>query len=110
MIFKKLGILAALCMAANTYALTPSDTPDIEIFMSGASAQDNNIELLFNQLCLAGTLDIFRDNSNAASPGRAHRAFFCRIDNNQVPGLNITTPAVLFHKRSTGGSAQGVNP
>ncbi|MGH8557674.1 MAG: hypothetical protein ACRESZ_09480, partial [Methylococcales bacterium] len=42
--------------------------------------------------------------------GRAHRAFFCRIDNNQVPGLNITTPAVLFHKRSTGGSAQGVNP
>ncbi|MGH8551372.1 MAG: hypothetical protein ACRERU_22740 [Methylococcales bacterium] len=110
MVFKKLGILAAACIAANTYALPPTDAPDIEIFMSGASAQDNNIETLFNQLCVSGTLDIFRDNSNPARPGREHRAFFCNLDSSQVPGLSLTNPAVLFHKRSAGGSALGVNP
>ncbi len=108
MMFKKLGILATACLAANAYALSPTDSPDIEIFMSGASAQDNNIEALFGQLCVAGTLDIFRDNS--ANPGSAHRAFFCNINSSQVPGLSLTNPAVLFHKRSAGGSAQGVNP
>ncbi|MGH8499266.1 MAG: hypothetical protein ACRERV_10735, partial [Methylococcales bacterium] len=108
MICKKLGILATACLAANTYALSPSDSPDIEIFMSGASAQDSNIETLFDQLCMAGTLDIFRDNSS--NPGSAHRAFFCNIDSAQVPGLSLTNPAVLFHKRSAGGSAQGVSP
>ncbi len=108
MIFKKLGILAAACFAASAYALPPTETPDVEIFMSGASAQDNNIEALFRQLCVAGTLDIFRDNS--PSPGSAHRAFFCNVDSAQVTGLSLTNPKVLFHKRSAGGSAQGVNP
>lgn len=109
MVLKKLGILAAALFAASAYALPPTEVPDIEIFMSGATAQDFNIESLFNQLCMSGTLDIFRDD--AASPGKAHRAFFCTIDSSQVQGgLSLLNPKVLFHKRSAGGSAQGVNP
>ena len=107
---KRLGIAATLSVAANAYALGPNDSPDIEIFMSGASAQDGNIETLFEQLCVPGTLDIYRDNSSASSPGKAHRAIFCNVDNTKVDGLSLTNPKVLFHKRSAGGSAQGVNP
>ncbi len=110
MIFKRLCILITACLAGNAYALPPTDPVSMEIFMAGASAQDNNIEALFKQLCLTGTLDIFRDIDNPASPGRKHRAFFCRVDSSKVPGLQFANPNVLFHKRSDGGSAQGVNP
>lgn len=109
---KHAGILAGALLSSNALALDPNDpnlpTP-VEIWVSGASAQDNFIETLFPQICRAGTLDIMRDISNPARPGRAHRAFYCTVDNTLVDGLNADVN-VVFHKRSAGGSAQGVNP
>jgi len=108
---KKVSVaVSAALISTSAFALSPTTTPDIEIFMSGASAQDKGIAALFGDLCVAGTLDTYKDIANPAKPGKAHSAFFCNIDSAKVPGLSITNPKVLFHKRSAGGSAQGVNP
>ncbi|QJD30274.1 hypothetical protein [Methylococcus geothermalis] len=92
------------------WAHPPSVSPDIEIFMSGATAQDLNVRQLFEQLCVDGTRDEYLDNSVPANPGSAHTAIFCTLDSTKVNGLSVNNPKVLFHKRSAGGSAQGVNP
>jgi len=91
-------------------ALPPTDVPDIEIFASGATAQDKNIGQLFGELCVTGSLDTYKDTSNPSNPGSAHTAYFCTLDSSKVTGLSASNPKVLFHKRAAGGSAQGVNP
>lgn len=99
----------------GVFAHAPTVVPDIEIFMSGATAQDKALAALFTNLCDAGTLDVYKDNTKAGSEGKDHSAYFCTLNSTSVPGLTIngapaTTAKVLFHKRSAGGSAQGVNP
>ncbi|CAI8844548.1 hypothetical protein [Methylococcus capsulatus] len=101
---------SSLGFCAQGWALEPGVSPDIEIFMSGASAQDGNVRQLFEELCVGGTLDVYFDNSNPSNPGSAHTAIFCQIDSSKVTGLSVNNPKVLFHKRSAGGSAQGVGP
>ncbi|WP_133718398.1 type 2 periplasmic-binding domain-containing protein [Methylocaldum gracile] len=100
----------ALLGAGNAFALAPGAAVDIEIWASGATAQDKGVEALFSELCVAGTLDIYRDNANASKPGAQHSAYFCTLDSTKVTGLSTVNPNVLFHKRSQGGSAQGVTP
>lgn len=101
------GVAGALA-AGQAAALAPTVTPDIEIWMSGASAEDGMVGTLFNELCVSGTLDTYL--SDEATDGSSHRAFFCNIDSTKVTGLSITNPKVLFHKRSAGGSGFGVAP
>lgn len=104
-----LGVAAAL-MSTSAMALTPTDPVDIEIYMSGASAQDIGIAGLFNTICQPGTLDTYS--------GSGHSAYFCQVNPADVvgglPDFSAANPGananVLFHKRSAGGSAQGVNP
>ena len=104
------SVIAAALIAGSASAHGPSVTPDIEVFMSGASAQDKAIKALITTMCVAGTLDTYKDIANPAKPGKAHTAYLCTLDNAQVPGLSVTNPTALIHKRSAGGSAQGVNP
>lgn len=130
--FNKVSLaVAAALVSASAFALPPSAPVDIEVFMSGASAQDNGIARLFNDICVANTLDTYRDGATAT--GVSHFAYFCNVDVNQVadgaadgalhdwvlthpdtdagtPGYQGTMPAVLFHKRAAGGSGMGVNP
>ena len=117
--FKKVAFaVSAALVSSSAYALNPSDVgpSTVEIFMSGASAQDKGIAALFSQLCVdadnnnvADDLHVYKDIISATSPGKAHTAYFCTVDSTQVTGLSADVP-VLFHKRSAGGSAQGVNP
>lgn len=100
--------VAAIMAAGSAYAHGPAVTPDLELWMSGASAEDGMIGALFDELCVAGTLDTYL--SADATPGSSHRAFFCTLDNAKVPGLALSNPKVLFHKRSAGGSGYGVAP
>ena len=130
--FNKLSVaVAAALVSTSAFALTPATTPDIEVFMSGASAQDVSVARLFADICMAGTLHTYKDGVTAT--GVSHQAYFCNVDVNQTrdgaadgvlaswvaahpdtdlvtPGYQGTMPAVLFHKRSAGGSAQGVIP
>lgn len=111
----KTAALAALTLlnSGAALALAPTETPDIEIYLSGATAQDGNVGLLFQDLCQAGTLDTYYDGPTG-SAGSRHRAFFCVLDSAKVTGLSTTNPKVLLHKTSTsgavGGSGIGVNP
>ncbi len=119
---KKQLLSAAIAVASlagfsqGALAHAPNVTPDLTVHMSGATAPDKALVALFTNLCDAGTLDIFRDDPGAAATkGRNHNAFFCTIDSANVPNLTVngapvTSAKVLFHKRSQGGSAQGVNP
>jgi hypothetical protein len=100
----------SLGFCGPSWALEPGSPIGIEIFMAGATAQDINLRQLFIGLCVDGTLDVYLDNERPPSPGRAHSAFFCNLDSNKVTGLTAPNPPVLFHKRSAGGSAQGVGP
>lgn len=116
--FNKLSLaVAATLVSTSAFALVPSNNVDIELFLSGATAQDNGIARLFADVCVPGTLDTFKDFSSTGN-GKKHTAYFCTVDRTQViggfpafeaanPGVN---PRVLLHKRSEGGSAQGVNP
>ncbi|CAL1241102.1 hypothetical protein [Candidatus Methylocalor cossyra] len=105
------AIAALHCGSA--LALPPTETPDIEIYMAGSTGQDFNLELLFDDLCVAGTLDTYYDGPTG-SAGTQHRAYFCNLDTSKVSGLSTTTPKVLLHKTSVsggkGGSGLGVNP
>lgn len=109
--FNKLALAVAVAgtlAAGQAAAHAPGVTPDIEMWMSGASAEDGMIRTLFTELCVSGTLDTYL--SNEATPGSSHSAFFCTLDSTKVAGLSITNPKVLFHKRSSGGSGMGVAP
>ncbi|MGD7037025.1 hypothetical protein [Methylotuvimicrobium buryatense] len=106
---KKHALTAALAALSLTgfsgaaQAWTPSDTPDLELFMSGATAMDNAMTSMFNNICQ--DTDYYTDPNN----GAGYRAFFCTLTPANVPGLSAPKK-VLFIKRSAGGSAQGVNP
>lgn len=104
-----LGVaLAGLMAAGGASAHGPNVTPDIQLWVSGASAEDGMIGTLFQELCASGTLDTYY--SQETTPGSSHRAFFCTLDNAKVPGLALANPKVLLHKRSAGGSGFGVAP
>lgn len=106
----KLSIAVAIASAAiagQAMALPANTVPDLEIWMSGASAEDGMIQALFTDLC-ADTPDVYL--SNDATPGSSYRAISCTLDSTKVSGLSITNPKVVFHKRSAGGSGMGVAP
>jgi len=113
---KKLTVaISATLISTSAFALAPTANVDLEIFMSGASAQDKAIEGLFSDLCVTNTLDTYKDLRTDGKRGKAHTAFFCTLDNTKLSSaaqaaMTLTNPNVLFHKRSAGGSAQGVNP
>ena len=96
---------SALAVAsAGAWALPPNIAPDVEIWASGASATDNLVKGLFDNMCQAGTLDTYFDNS--ATPGSSHRAFFCTVGAPTFPSPRN----VLLHKTSVGGSGNGAAP
>lgn len=103
--------LAALSLggfSSPSLAWTPNDAPDLEVFMSGATAMDNAITHMFNNLC-ENTASAPKDYYIDGTSGSSYRAFFCTLTPAKVPGLS-SAQKVLFIKRSAGGSAQGVNP
>lgn len=104
---KLFAAVAGIALSAQAFALAPTETPDLELFISGASAQDKALAALVTTLCTSGDLDRYRDNANPSSLGKAHTSYFCTMG--ATAGLPAGTK-VLLHKRSAGGSGQGVQP
>ena len=108
--------------AGASYALAPSAPINQEIYIAGATAQDDMIVQLIKDFCQTGTADVYFDATGAApaKAGANHRAVSCTVDSTKVPGLSITPFNVLVHKTSTntnngtqvaiGGSGIGVGP
>lgn len=94
-------------------ALDTGYKPELTVYVSGASAQDNALELLFRNLCVItpqddavnpaadNTLHIYRQGNN-------QRALVCRVSA-EKSGLSKDT-VVAFFKSSVGGSGNGPIP
>ena len=107
----KLTKIAMACatalISAQAFAHAPGVVPDEVIYISGASAQDKALKALVGNLCVAGTLDTFKDTVNPAKKGKAYTSYFCTINSALVPGMSADKK-VLINKRSAGGSGKGV--
>ena len=107
---------AALAVASQSaFAIAPNIAPEIEIFMAGASAQDRALRGLMLSLCGKGAAPIGNNGDLDIYTTSGHTAYYCTLTSAQIPGLSVngaavTQARVLLHKRSQGGSAQGVNP
>jgi hypothetical protein len=103
---------AAVGAAPIAEALPPIPGPQVELYVSGSSAQDEALENLIRltsgvagapNLCEPGTLDIYR----GAISGTVNRVFYCRTSRN-VPGLAAGLRLAIY--KSSGGSGDGVTP
>lgn len=118
----KLKTLSLACAAAlagfsgaASAAVTPFETPDVTVFLTGATAPDN-----FNASIAAGFFqgvegtDWFRytDKQTVGTTvvGRAFTAFFGQVRNDTTVPASLRNKKLLFIKRSKGGSVWGVNP
>lgn len=107
-----LAAAAWLIAIAPALAVPPLPGPEIELYLTGATAQDESLENLMRSgadgqnrtnVCQAGTLDIYRGRVD----GVGKRVFYCKTSGNIQgvrPGLRLAV-----HK-SSGGSGEGVTP
>lgn len=108
---KKLSaaVLAATgCLAATgafALPLAQYDGSVLEVFVSGASAQDKALERLFAVQCNAGSLDEYMIAGDTNQ-----RMMFCTVSSSGVPGFPGGGQKVAFYKSSVGGSGNGVQP
>lgn len=117
-----LAVTAALMAGAQgaQAAYTAATVPDLEIYISGASAQDKGIDLLIRNVLQVndGNLIKFIDDGTAVGTvvGSAQTAWTFTLDKTKVTGLTFTgsaaggNPIVTIHKFSSGGSFNGVGP
>lgn len=99
---KTLSAVIATAVAGQAFALAPSVTPDATLYVGGATAVDKQFANYINQICVAGTLDVYKQDSDVAV------SYFCEVDAAKVEGI-ATNINVLFNKNS-GGSSKGVAP
>jgi hypothetical protein len=110
--FPRFFAILALCAAAPCLAVPAGEKPEIELFISGASAQDELLENVMRirsgvdgipNICAEGTLDIYR----TVIAGTSKRVFYCRTSEN-IPGVEPGR-RLAVHK-SSGGSGEGAGP
>ncbi len=108
----KLNILAAACGLAlasiagqaSAQAVAPFEAPDITIYLSGASAPQNGIGEITEQLFdKTQNFYVYSNNTSASD----YRAYFGRT---KVGVIASGQKKVLLINRARGGSVFGVNP
>ena len=104
--------LSGVAAAPLVGALPVAPPPQIELYISGSSAQDEALENLVRlsadiagapALCEPGTLDIYRGSLG----GTANRVFYCRTSH-AVSGVRAGLRLAIY--KSSGGSGDGVTP
>jgi hypothetical protein len=103
---------ASILAASVAVALPPTPSPQVELYISGSSAQDESLENLIRlmadipgapNLCDPGSLDIYRGTLGETT----NRVFYCRTSRN-VPGVKAGLRLAIY--KSSGGSGEGVTP
>ncbi len=97
------GALLLAFAAPSAFALDPATTgaaTTVKIYASGASAQLNTIQGVFNSMCVAGTRDTYTNSTNVIGVS-------CTIATgvSQLAGKNV-----FFGYNADGGSGNGVYP
>ena len=107
-------LLLSCCLAAplSALALPPDQAPEIELFLSGSSAQDESLENLMRlkgdsdgtpNICRPGTLDVYHGTIDGVNK----RVFYC-LTSDRLEGVPANK-RLAVHK-SSGGSGEGVGP
>lgn len=105
-----LAVAASLGATANVYAYNPTAAHTVTVYMSGASAVDNQIAALLDTRVCEANKDYL--NFAGGKPNGNYWGISCQT-NTQATKKIASLPAnasVLFIKRAAGGSAQGVSP
>lgn len=112
---KQVAAACALAFAGSAHAgVTPFETPELTVFLSGASAPQATLGSLASGL-FQGTLgtDYFAYYSNDGTVGANFRAYFGQLktvaQDANMPA-SIAGKKVLLVNRAKGGSVWGVNP
>ncbi|MBC7161954.1 MAG: hypothetical protein H5U26_07595 [Immundisolibacter sp.] len=117
----KLNPLAAACAAAlslsagQALALTAFEAPDVDIYLSGASAPQNLLGEVANKLFDSSQgIFVYHDNNgstnNFGDDGRSYRAYFGVVKADPSIKASLHGKKVLLVNRAKGGSVWGVNP
>ncbi len=116
---KKISAACALAVAAMSgpamaASPLPFDTPDLKVYLGGATAPDNFLQTIATGVFEAG-FHFYQDDGGTSSiytdDGLGWRAFFGTVVNTDstIPAA-LQGKKVLFVKRSRGGSVWGVDP
>ena len=105
----------ALQATSSAFAVNLDAECDIDVFISGASAQDNTLVAQVQNLMLStGTIGATGVTNGSVFRGdedNSWRLIIGQADNSKIAGgLSSTNPVLCVHKRSEGGSAWGVQP
>ena len=101
-----------LLISASANGTPASQAADIEVFLSGSSAQDESLESLMRMrsdlpgipsVCETDTLDVYRGRID----GVRKRVFLCTTSGH-MPG--VPGGLILAVHKSSGGSGEGVTP
>jgi hypothetical protein len=104
--------LSAVAATPHAGALPVAPPPQIELYISGSSAQDEALENVIRlpagiptapALCEPGSLDIYRGTIG----GTANRVFYCRTSR-AIAGVQQGLRLAIY--KSSGGSGEGVTP
>ena len=117
----KLNPLAAAVAATlslgtgQALALNAFDAPDVDIFLSGASAPQNLLGQVANKLFDATQgVFVFHDNGGTTGSftddGRSYRAYYGVVKSDPSIKATLHGKKVLIVNRAKGGSVWGVNP
>lgn len=110
----KFSALAALILMApvaqQAYALPPTTVfgaSDVQLYLSGSSALQPVVGQFASDVCVAGTLDVYKDVTGSTLGGN-WRSYSCTLDAAKT-GLPTGTK-MLLNNRNKGGSVWGVIP
>jgi hypothetical protein len=117
----KLNPLAAACAAAlslsagQAMALTAFEAPDVNIYLSGASAPQNLLGEIANKMFDAGQgIFVYHDDNgsvgNFGDDGKSYRAYYGVVKADPSIKVSLHGKKVLLVNRAKGGSVWGVNP
>lgn len=129
------GAAVAGLFSTQLWALSPTATVDVELFLAGATAEKNLIPNLLGgyaaqtkygfsysaatALCQSGTLDFFYDSKSGSRAGYDYRAYSCTLTTNANLLKNTTLAwdysalagkKILIHYRMKNGSWYGTGP
>jgi hypothetical protein len=111
-----IGILATAGACQSAFALDPTTASTVvgtqyELFLSGATASDAAIKnYVKNDLCAAGTYDIYQDVTNGGAKGANWFTMTCTMNSASPVPASLQGQNVVIHKRTKVGSIYGVYP
>ena len=99
----KLVLACTMALVVNhAFALGPTVTPDVEVFISGSSAVQGALGAIASGMMTG--VDTYYNTSNN---GNDYRAYFGTVSGT---GTTLDGKKLLIHNRALGGSFQGVGP